>query len=130
MLRGELPADEVLGAVRVLVLVDEDLLPALLVAGEDLRVLLEEEDDAHEQVVEVDGVVLGQLALVRGVHARGRLVVVVRRLLAGGRDVGQLVLALTDPGQHPGRPEALLVEVEVLQHASSRAPPGRRGRRS
>jgi hypothetical protein len=25
-------------------------------------------------------------------------------------------LALTDPGQHPGRPEPLLVQVEVLQH--------------
>ena len=116
VLRRELPADEVLGAVRVLVLVDEDLLPALLVAGEHLRVLLEEEHDPHEQVVEVDGVVLGELALVRGVHAGGRLVVVVRRLLAGGGDIGQLVLALTDPGQHAGRPEALLVEVEVLQH--------------
>jgi hypothetical protein len=79
-------------------------------------VLLEQEDDAHEQVVEVDGVILGQLPLVGGVDPGRGLVVVVRRLLAGGGDVGELVLALADPGQHAGRPEALLVEVEVLQH--------------
>ena len=80
--------------------------------------LLEQEHGAHQQVVEVDGVVLGELALVRGVHARRGLVVVVRRLPRGGRDVGQLVLALPDPAPaSPPAPKRLLVEVQVLQHA-------------
>ncbi len=44
VLRGQQFGEQVLGAVRVLVLVDVDVLPALLVGLEQLRVRLEEPD--------------------------------------------------------------------------------------
>ena len=115
VLGGQQAAEQVLRAIGVLVLVDQDLLPAPLVAGQHIRILLEQEDRAHQQVVEVDRVVLGQLALVCLVDAGGSLVVEVGGLAPGGGRVGQLVLALPDPGQHPRRGEALLVEVELLE---------------
>jgi hypothetical protein len=115
MLGGQVAAEQVLGAVRVLVLVDHDLLPARLVLRQHVGVLLEQEHGAHEEVVEVDRVILGQLALVGLVDARGRLVVVVGRLPKRRGDVRQLVLALADPGQHPVRAEPLLVEVQALE---------------
>ncbi len=115
VLRGEVATEQVLGAVRVLVLVDHDLLPALLVLRQHVGMLLEEEHGPHQQVVEVDRVVLAELPLVGLVHPPGCLVVVIGRLPLGGRDVGQLVLALTDPGQHPRGREPLLVEVQPAQ---------------
>ena len=45
---------QVLGAVRVLVLVDVEVAPAILVLGEDLGRLLEQADALEEQVVEVE----------------------------------------------------------------------------
>jgi hypothetical protein len=54
--------------------------------------LLEQEDGPHEQVVEVDGIVLRQLPLVRLVDPGGRFVVVVRGLALRRGDIGQLVL--------------------------------------
>ena len=111
----QVTAEQVLGAVGVLVLVDVDLLPAALVLRQHVRVLLEQEHGAHQEVVEVDRVVLAELALIGLVHLRRRLVVVVRRLPGGGRHIGELVLALSDPGQHAGRAEALLVQVQPAQ---------------
>ena len=107
---------QVLRPVGVLVLVHQDLLPASLVARQHVGVLLEQEDGAHQQVVEVHRVVLVQLALVGLVDPGRGLVVVVGRLPLGGGDVRQLVLALPDPGQHPRRREALLVQVQAAQH--------------
>jgi hypothetical protein len=76
VLGGEGGDKDVLDAVRVLVLVDQDVAEALLVSVEESRHLVEELDRQSEEVVKVDGVCLAQQALVRGVGARDDLVVV------------------------------------------------------
>ena len=57
-LAGEVADHQVLGSVRVLVLVDHDVLEATLVLLEHFRVAIEEPDGAHQQIVEIQGVVL------------------------------------------------------------------------
>ena len=52
--RGEGADPQVLGLVRVLVLVDVEVAPALLVAGEDVGRLVEQADRLEQQVVEVE----------------------------------------------------------------------------
>ena len=54
VLRGERPDPEVLRPVRVLVLVDVEVAPAILVAGEDVGRLVEQPDGLEEEVVEVE----------------------------------------------------------------------------
>ena len=54
MLRGERLDPQVLRPVRVLVLVDVEVAPALLVAGEHIGRLGEEADGRQEEVVEVE----------------------------------------------------------------------------
>ena len=77
-------AEAVLGPVGVLVLVDEDVLPAALVAGQHLGMLLDQEHDPQQQVVEVGRIALGQVPLVGLIDlGRGFLPEVVR-LPAGG----------------------------------------------
>ena len=54
VLRGERPDPQVLRPVRVLVLVDVEVAPAILVAREDVGRLVEEPDRLEEEVVEVE----------------------------------------------------------------------------
>jgi hypothetical protein len=70
--RGQLIDQPVLHAVRVLVLVHEHVLPALLVVTQHFRVPIEELDGEQEQVAEVEGVRLGEQALVGRVDRHGR----------------------------------------------------------
>ena len=60
VLARELRHEAVLHAVRVLVLVDEHVLPALAVAGEHLGVRVEELGGEEQEVAEVEGVRLGR----------------------------------------------------------------------
>ena len=88
MLRGERPDPQVLRAVRVLVFVDVEVAPLLLVLGEDVGRLLEEPDGLEQQVVEVERVGLAQALLVAGREAGDRPLAVVRGVLgeeASGR---------------------------------------------
>src|SRR5207245_8941692 len=54
MLRGQGADPEVLGPVRVLVLVDVEVAPPILVSRERLGRLLEQPDGLDEQIVEVE----------------------------------------------------------------------------
>ncbi len=95
---GELVDQRVLGGVGVLVLVDQDVPEAAAVGVGDLRERTEQVDGLPDEVVEVEGVRLLQLALVVGEHlgedALGRIRHV--RLPREGLRVLQLVLQLRD----------------------------------
>ena len=55
---GELPNPQVLGAVGVLVLVDVQVAPAILVVRQDARRLLEQPHGLVQQVVEIERALL------------------------------------------------------------------------
>ena len=65
----------VLHAIRVLVLVDQDVLPAAPVVGEHLRKAIEELRGLQEQVAEVEGVGVDEQPLVGVVDLGGALAV-------------------------------------------------------
>ena len=117
MLLGQQLQHPVLGAVGVLVLVDqhpaED--PAVLVAyvGEQLQQV----DRADQQVVEVHRAGLDHPPLVEAVHVGDRLLAlrVRRRGVVGG--VGELVLGRRDGRLDRARRKPLRVELELLHAA-------------
>ena len=61
------PGDHVLGQVRVLILVDQDIAVALVQARPHFGILAEQRGDVQQQIVEIDGVGAGQLGLVGGI---------------------------------------------------------------
>ena len=85
VLRREGPDPQVLRPVRVLVLVDVEVAPALLVPGEDVGRLVEEPDGIEQQVVEVERVRLAQALLV----ARASRAIVRSRRLAAFSPAGR-----------------------------------------
>ena len=105
MLRGERPDPQVLRPVRVLVLVDVEVAPAILVAGEDVGRLVEQPDGLEEEVVEVERADLLQALLV----ADGELAIVRSWWLTAfsreERRVEHLVLRPADRAEHRARPE-------------------------
>ena len=105
VLRGEGPDPQVLGTVRVLVLVDVEVAPALLVRGEHVRRLVEEPDRLEQQVVEVERDGLAQaLAVARG-QAGDQALAMVRGMLGQERRIEHLVLGPADRTEHDARPE-------------------------
>jgi hypothetical protein len=115
VLAGQELEQAVLGVVRVLVLVDEDVAKRLLPARAGLGEALEHLDGQHEQVVEVDGVRGVQAALVEPVHVRDGLVVEGgdARLVLLRPD--QLVLRHGDLRVDSAGDEALGITVELLE---------------
>ena len=115
VLRGEKLEQAVLGVVRVLVLVDEDVAERRLPALEGLGEPLEHLDREHQHVVEVDRVRGEEPLLVALVHLGDGLIperrdprgVVLRR--------DQLVLRVRDLGVDPARREPLRVLPELLE---------------
>ena len=99
------PHPQVLGAVRVLVFVDVQVAPLLLVLGEDVGRLLEQPDGLEQEVVEVERVRLAQPLLVaRREPGDGPLAVVGGVLGEEGR-VEHLVLGPADRAEHRARAE-------------------------
>jgi len=64
MVQGQGPAQQVLGEIGVLILVDEDVLVAVVERAADLRVLAEQRDRVQQQVVEIGRVCPRQLGLI------------------------------------------------------------------
>ena len=94
----------VLHDVRVLELVDQDVLEALLVAGGDGWLRREQFQRAAQQVVEIDRRVLAQRRLIALEAARHDLLAVVAGVGAHGLGAQPLVLGARDGAQHaPGR---------------------------
>ena len=114
MLGGQQLDDPVLGAVGVLVLVDQDVAPEPAVPGQDLRNLRQQAHDQQEQVVEVHGAGLPQPLVVAGVDERGLLLPrpagVAQRL--GHRD--HLVLEIRDAVHGRAGREGAVGQLAVL----------------
>ena len=94
--RRELLHEPVLHAVGVLVLVDQQVLPAFLVVAQHLGEAIKQIDREQQQVAEVERVGFGEQALIRRVDLGGGARLDVVRLL--GRSSGQIsgVLPLVD----------------------------------
>ena len=106
--RRELMRDGELRVVGVLILVDQDVLEALLIRVAH-RVLPEKHlRDVHQEVIEVEGVVLAHDAAVRAVRPRDRAGVEVERLRLVCLRIEQLVLGVADHGRHRRRREVLV----------------------
>ena len=104
-LGGERLDPQVLRAVRVLVFVDMEVVPAILVAGQDVGGLLEQADGLEQQVVEVEGARrLESLLIARGQSGDGPLAVV-RGVLGEERRVEHLVLRPADRREDDARPQ-------------------------
>ena len=105
MARGEGPNPQVLGAVRVLVLVHVEVAPAFLVAGEDGGDLVEQSDRVEQDVVEVESAQLCEAGLVDPGQPGDLAFVVVQGALGQGSAVEHLVLGPADCAQDGGRPK-------------------------
>ena len=102
--RRQQAGEHVLGDVGVLELVDQDVLVALAVALAHLRVVAQQLDRLHEDVVEVEGAVLGQQRLVALVAARDDLLEVGARASARRPPAPiSSLLALRDHGEDGAR---------------------------
>ena len=115
MLFGHELQEPVLGVVRVLVLVDEDVAERVLPALTRLREALEQLDGEEEHVVEVDRVRGEEPALVEVVGVGDRLVVEGRDALAVLVGADQVVLRGRDLGVDATRDEALRVALELFE---------------
>ena len=115
VLRGQLVHEHVLRAVGVLVLVHQHVAESIAPLVECLVIGIEELDQLHDQVVEVEAAGALQQLLVRLVDAADYLVVV-----AAVRVVGrplELVLGRRDRVAQRGHRVALLVELQVVEDA-------------
>ena len=112
---GEPPDEEVLRPVRVLVLVDHDVLELVRILGAHLFGLLEQLDGPEQQIVEIERVRIGEHREIPFVDLGDLLV---PQAPAGGAHLGRAfhpVLGRADPRQRETRREVLVVDPEVLQ---------------
>ena len=117
VLLGEQLEEAVLGVVRVLVLVDEDVAERLLPLLARLGEALEHVDREEEHVVEVDGVRGEEALLVEVVDLGDGLVVEARDALGVLLRADERVLRVRDLGVDAARREALRVALELLEAA-------------
>ena len=117
VLLGEELEQAVLGVVRVLVLVDEDVAEGLLPLLAGLGEALEHVDREEEHVVEVDGVRGEEALLVEVVDLGDGLVVEARDALGVLLRADERVLRVRDLGVDAARREALRVALELLEAA-------------
>ena len=121
-LAGEQADPQVLGAVGVLVLVDVQVAPAILVVRQHAGRLLEQPHGLVEQVVEVERAGRLEARLVRPIRAGGDLLLVAAR--SGLRCVGadQVVLPAADLASSTcGRSSLVLQQVEIAHDQLDRA---------
>ena len=115
MPRRENLRELILRAIRVLIFVDEDVLEAALVLLADVFVFFEQRHGDHQQVVEIERVVVAQLLLVDFIDVSGFfLEEAVSELLERMRPL-QLVLRIRDGRKDASRRVLLLVEIELLE---------------
>ena len=117
MLLREQLQEPVLGVVRVLVLVDEDVAEGLLPLGAGLGEALEHVDREKEHVVEVDGVRGEEALLVEVVDLGDGLVVEARDAVGVLLRADERVLRARDLGVDAARREAFRVALELLEAA-------------
>ena len=129
MHRPQLLDDEVLGKVGVLVLVDKDVLEAVLVLAEQVRKITQQDIHLEQQIVKVHGARAETSDLILGedVREHGPTCLLVLRpnlgILCIGPGVQQVVLGRTDPRLNPCGLVRFVVQPhafdDVLQKASA-----------
>ena len=120
-LLGQDDGQLVLGDVGVLVLVDEDVLEALLIAAQHIGVVAEQLHGLHEQIVEVHRPGAVQARLVVAVHLGMLAVEDVRCPSSRFVGVDEFVLPEADDAVHPARREALGVEAQIADDVAGEA---------
>ena len=116
MISREQCDETVLRRVHVLVLVDENVLKALLIFPTDLFVALEQIDRTNDQIVEVERVRLGKPPLVFRIDVGDTLADerrLVLRILLGPY---QGVFRLVDLGKAGSRRKMPLVVIEIVEN--------------
>jgi hypothetical protein len=110
--------EHVLGAVRVLIFVDEEVAEAAVQLGPDIVVLLEQHHVVPDEIVEIHGVELFEPPLIEpidladtGPEKVGVVLLVLSR-------AAELVLGRGDPVQHGAGGKGVVVEVQ-LPHAAA-----------
>ncbi len=124
----KLTHEHILGMVRVLVFVDENIAEFMAVVFGDMRLGSQQLHRAHDQIVEIHGVRQGETILVFGIdHCIHRLRIAylaegivthagfeIGSILSQGRArIGELVLVVADSGEDGSRGEAFDVDIEV-----------------
>ncbi|GAB3863819.1 hypothetical protein GCM10027610_111160 [Dactylosporangium cerinum] len=112
----ELLHQHVLRVVGVLVFVDEDVAEPAAIGLGDLGVALQQVHHAHDQVVEVERVGLGEALLIERVGLGEGPLGGADRLGGEGLGVDQLVLQVGDLRGQPAGRIAFRVEVELADH--------------
>ena len=113
----ELTAQQILGLVGILVLVDEQVFEALLEFLQDFRVPVELAHDLDEQIVEIKGIVAAELGLVGGVEIGQLASPGVFAGLAGKfKRVEHGVFGLADLADHGARGQVALVDIMGFEH--------------
>jgi hypothetical protein len=113
-IRGREHVDQlVLSAVRVLVLVDQDVPESLLIVLQDLGMIAEETDRLADQVIEIERSRVSFPPLVLRVDPRDRLLIEARGHPGELRRTDHAVFGLADRGGNGLRWEALGVDVHV-----------------
>lgn len=105
----------VLGMVRILVFVDQDVLEAGLVLFPNIFLFLQKAHGQEQEVVEVDSIVFPQLFLVQGVDVGYFLFVEIGGFRRKGLGVHEDVLSRRNGPQDGPRHELLVIEVELFQ---------------
>ena len=100
-----------------MVFIDEQVLKALLVGLQNVRVAVELAHDLDEQVVEIKGLVAAQLAFVVGVEF-GDLPLVLVRLVREFQRVEHGVLGAADLADDRARGEVALVDLVGVEDAA------------
>ena len=109
--------ERILGPVRILILVDVDVLELLLIKREHVRRFLEQLNRLHDQVIKVEHVVLLQLFLIRRIDVRDDFLVwvvtdessrVLRRT--------EFVLMVRDHAEERPRLIFFRVKVQLFEH--------------
>ncbi len=110
--------DLILRLVRILVLVHQNIPPEVLVVLQSVRVVAEEQDRQHQEVVEVHRVAGPESILIQAVDLRRSLFREIRRERGVFARCLHLVLGAADPGRHrPGVQDTL-----ALRSAPSGSP--------
>ena len=121
VLLGQEDDELVLGAVRVLELIDEDVSEPVLVVAEDVGVGLQQLHGHHQQVVEVHGVGVLQPPLVLAERVADAPFEDRARPFGVGIGIDELVLGRAERGVDRGGRESLRVDVEIAQHVVGQA---------
>ncbi|MNJ36522.1 hypothetical protein D3C77_313130 [compost metagenome] len=114
MLISQQLAQHVLGAVRILIFIDVNIGEFLLIEVEHFGNFLEQLDRLHDQIVEIQGVVMAKPLLIHHVHFGDDSFEIVSHFLLIFLRSDQFVLRGADHGLNRLRLKFLRIDIEIL----------------